>query len=254
MGDALDPLNDYPEFAVPRDTIRKNVSSVAALASEELDSLFRPVPGGIDCIPSAFFLSSCDVLDLKSKGIVPFACSLESLSMSLRALGLLMDRQRKGLAYSHGHKHAEGMNLLLADGLILLSYRFLTDLDNRELPLLAPIIIARGRLWTGQVCGRKKNQHGMAEAQKVLLDMALQAIKLLSENRGPEWATVEHLALRMEHILSEFRDSGSEEEKSSAVRRLEEVSESLSIKGSNFLPLADYVSLITETLVSTYVP
>jgi len=254
MEDPSDPLNDYPAFAVPRETIRTNVSSVAGLASEQLDRLFRPVPGGVDYMPSAFFLSSCAALDLKSTGIVSFACSLESLSMSLRALGLLMDRQRKGLAYSHDHEHAEGMSLLLADGLILLSYRFLTDLDSRELPLLAPIIIGRGRLWTGQVCGWEETPHAMAEAQKVLFHMAIQAITVLSGNGCRQLATVERLALRMEQILAEFRDSGSEEEKSSAVRRLGEVSESLSSRGRSFLPLADYVSFITETLGSTCGP
>jgi len=244
----------FSELATVKDKVKESLSGVEPLASRQVDQLLQPLPEGFDYLSSSFFILACRSYGLMSKGVLSFACAIEALSMAFKALLSLMDLKETRPSPVQDHRHAEGMTLLLADGLILQSYKFLTELNSKELRLLAPILVGRTREWTGKIDSWENQEEGLVDLQRSLSAMAIQALQLLVENTDDSMKVVKDLAVQTDRLLSKYRNFKDENERRSVVNELEELSRSLLERGKWCLPLCHYISLVGSSLTLTSPP
>jgi hypothetical protein len=245
------PIISFPEIATVEERISDGFSLVEPLAVSQVDEIRHPLPEGFDYLPSSFFLLACRSFGIMSKGIISIACSIEALSIAFKAILSLMYPNESQDPHAPGHQHSEGMTLLLADGLILLSHKFLSELDSRELQSIAPLLVKRAREWTGKIDSWGNAEEGLLKIQRSLSKMALEAVHLLVMDTDDSMEVIEDLTIQVDLLLSKYRDSEDKDERGSVIRELEELSRSLSAGEERCLPLCYYVSLISDRLTPT---
>ncbi len=245
------PASSFPEITTVEERISDGFSLVEPLAASQVDEIRRPLPEGFDYLPSSFFLLSCRSSGIMSKGVISYACSIEALSIAFKAiLSLMYPKETRDLP-AQDHQHTEGMTLLLADGLILLSHKFLSELKLRELRSIAPLLVKSAREWTGKIDSWGNAEEGLVKVQRSLSGIALRAVHLLVADTDDSIEVIDDLAVQVDLLLSKYRNSEDKDERGSVVRELEELSRSLSARERWCLPLCYYVSLISDRLTPT---
>jgi len=241
----------FPELSEVEKRIRERLAGVHPLAPIPIDRLYRPLPPGVDHRPSAFFLLASRSLGMNARDLLPFACSLESLSMAFRALLSLAAFRDDRMPRDPVRRQEEGMSLLVADGLILLAFRFLADLEAEAFRKLPPLLVR----WTRDRIGGLHEVPGegdrLLDTQRSLLTLALKALWSMIENRPARLEKIAEMAERVDALLSSYRDAGTANARQALLVELRDLSYSLPFDRKMIEPLSHYVSLILSTLGPT---
>ncbi len=248
-----DPVaRTYPEVDVVSKALRKGLGPALPLAAGLVDELFTPLPRGYDYYPSSFFLLSSRALGLNTVDLTPLGCAIEALSMGFRNLTLLtQSKERANPLPAQDHGHEGGMRLLVTDGLIVLSHRFLIDLHREEFQSIIPIYSDVIGGMTGIVEAAGDLPSGLVQVQRSLMDLAVRSVVQLAGQPNERVRVVGEVAAGIDRLLSEFRDRKWRGGRSVVVDKMFEFAGSLSDGRRWCLPLAHYLSLVGQALGGT---
>jgi hypothetical protein len=232
------------ELSAVRERIGENLSEVKSLAEHQFHELSSPLPDGFDYFPSSFFLLVCRAMGVESGSAVPIACAMETLSMAFRALIMLTAGGDRNISAEPDHQHEEGMSLLLVDGFIVLSHKFLAELEEKEFRTFAPLLAEHISELTDLIHQGEDISERFVKVQRSLSEMAVNTAVELAEEDDEMIKVIEDLLIRIDHLLTGFRASENEEERKAFEGKFSELSRSFSQRGELFAPIVDYISLV----------
>ncbi len=243
------------ELSAIRRRLEEYLRDVKSVAEQPLKDLFSPLPAGFDYFPSSFFLLACRSMGMVSGSVMSFTCAIEALAMAFRSLiSLTSSEAERGESPGHDRRRVEGMNLLLVEGLLVLSHRFLTELGKEEFRSLAPLLAEQISELTDLAHGMEDEEERLAKAQRSLSGLALNAAVELARRDDETVAAIEDLHARIDGLLTGYRSTDIEEDRASFAEKLDELSRSLERGGDSCAPLAGYISLVRGSLDVTSSP
>jgi len=187
-------------------------------------------------------------MGIESGSVTSIACAIETLSMAFRALIFLTAGGDRTVSASPNQRHEEGMRLLLVDGFIVLSHKFLAELEEKEFRTFAPLLAEQIGELTDLVHQGEDVDGRIVKVQRSLSDMAVNAAGELAEDDEEMIKELEDLSAGIDYLLTGFRSSETEEDRRAFAVKIAEMSRSLSERGELFAPLVDYVSLVRSAL------